>query len=552
MSYAAAESSAALRRKVVGGLGWKALSQISLQVSRLVVGIALARLLTPAQFGLAGMVIVFSGMAVVFTDLALGAALVQRTTITEEDRSTVFWTTVGVGAVFTGIAVAASVPLSRFYGQPMVAPLFAAASIGFLLTAVSSTQASLLTREMDFRSLEIRQIAGTVFGGLVAIVAALLGAGAWALILQGLANAALSTVLLWTFSPWKPRLIFSKASLRELTPFGMRVFGARFFQYANGNVDNLLVGRFLGSAALGTYSVAYNLMLAPAFRIISPIQAVLFPAFARLQNDVARLRQTWLLGNAIICAVMLPAFAGLLVVAPDFVPTVLGHRWRPAVPVLELLSVAGIAQSMQSLNYGVLQASGAAKQLLRYSGLSSIVTVGGFVVGLHWGVVGVAGSFAVARLVLLVPYTAITGTVTRVSFAAFWRSTWRVIAAATVMSGCVLCIRLGFGAAHVPAAVRLCLEIFVGFGSYLALLRWIAPDLVEAAIRFVGRKGQPDAPGEGEKPQSAGARSLLARAVEIAPGMSRSPSPRENDALEEASRDKDAPPKTIISPALRW
>ena len=179
-------AASALRQKVVGGLGWKLVSQIIAQGSRTIVGIVLAHLLTPEQFGLAAMALVFTSLAWIFTELSLGSALIQRPVITEADRSTVFWTTLATGAVMTLVGVALAPVAGAFFSMPSVTPLFAVASLLTFLSALGGTQMALLSREMNFRSLEIREIASTLFGTAVGITMALSGFGAWTIIGQTL------------------------------------------------------------------------------------------------------------------------------------------------------------------------------------------------------------------------------------------------------------------------------------------------------------------------------------------------------------------------------
>ena len=237
---------AELRAQAIRGIAWKAGSRIFSQLARIAVAVVLARLLTPDEYGVAAMVLVFSSLILIFSDLALGAALVQRKVLTEEDRSTVFWFGATAGVVFTCLGIAASWPVARFYGEPQVQPLFAALSVSFLITALGTTQAALLTRELSFRSLELRVMFGTAVGGAVGIVIALEGGGAWAIIGQQIAYAAVATVLLWRFSAWKPRLLFSMASLRAFGGFSANVLGTRLLFYLNRNLDNMLIGRYLG------------------------------------------------------------------------------------------------------------------------------------------------------------------------------------------------------------------------------------------------------------------------------------------------------------------
>lgn len=474
-----------LGQRVVGGLRWKLLSQVIGQLSRTAVGIILARLLTPADFGLAAMALVFTGLTTIFTDLSLGAALVQRPRLTEEDRSTVFWTSLSAGLVVSIVWVALSPLVAHFFSSPAVEPLFAATAASALLYGFAGTQIALLIRDLNFRSLELREIGATVVGGVGAIALALAGAGAWAIVGQNLLVAAASAVLVWRLSSWRPRWTYSRESLRTLGSFGVKTLGARLLSYANLNADNVLVGRFLGSISLGVYSIAYNVMFLPATRIADPIQQVLFPAFARLQHDHEALRRSWIRGMQLVAAVNAPAFLGMVVVAPDFVPVVLGEKWLPAVPVLQLLCLAGVAQSVQTLNWSVLQAVGDSGRLLRFMSFSTLITVGAFVIGLRWGVVGVAGLYAVARAVVGVAYAWTTSRRVGLPLLDYARGVARVARLALPMAVLTYGLRLELVALGVPAGLRLVVVTVVGSAAYLLLVRWRAPDLLEQISRML-------------------------------------------------------------------
>lgn len=474
-----------LGKRVVGGLRWKLLSQVVGQLSRTAVGIVLAHLLTPAQFGLAAMALVFTGLTTIFTDLSLGAALVQRPRITEEDRSTVFWTSLSAGLVVSLLWVGVSPLVAHFFSTPAVEPLFAATAASALLYGFAGTQIALLTRELNFRSLELREIGATLVGGFGAVALALAGAGAWAIVGQNLFVAAASAVLVWRLSTWRPHRTYSRESLRTLGSFGVKTLVARLLSYANLNADNLLVGRFLGSVPLGVYSIAYNVMFLPASRIAEPLQQVLFPAFARLQHDHAALRRSWIRGMQLVAAVNAPAFLGMVVVAPDFVPVVLGHKWLPAVRVLQLLCLAGVAQSVQTLNWSVLQAVGDSGRLLRFMFFSTLLTVGAFAAGLRWGVVGVAGLYAVARTIVGVAYAWTTSRRVGLPLVEYGRGVARVARLALPMAVVTYALRRELVVLGVPAAARLVLVTAVGAASYLLLVRWRAPDLLEQITRML-------------------------------------------------------------------
>src|SRR5262249_36230253 len=423
----------ALQTRILRGLSWKFGSQLILQVTRISLALILARLLTPHQYGLAGMVLVFASFVLIFSDFGLGAALVQREEVTETDCSTVFWATVAAGVVFGTVGFALAGPVASFYRAPEVKPLFAALSLSFVLSGLATVQRSLLMRSMDFRKLELRAMAATLASAAVAISLAIAGFGAWAIIAQVLTMDAVSTLFLWKASPWRPRLTFSWVSLKSFGGFGLNSFGTRFLSDVNENADTLLIGRFTSPRLVGGYALAYNLTLLPANRIVSPIQQVLFPAFSRIQRDPKRVGDAWIRANVLIAAVSLPLLAGLIVLAPDFVPTVLGDRWTYATPVVQILAWVGIVESLQRLNWVVLQSRDRTRTQLRFSIIAVARNLVAFVIGLHWGIVGVAACYAISMTIFLPVYMIITAKVVDVSLLDFARRLRGVVEATAAM-----------------------------------------------------------------------------------------------------------------------
>jgi len=471
-----------IQDRVLSGIGWKVVSTAGLQLSRVTTAVLLARLLSPHDYGVAGMVLVASGLVLVFADLAFGSALIQREHLTEVDRSTIFWTNIAGGLLFTAAGVALSGPVADFYHEPAVKPLFAAFSVTFVVTALSATHSALLTREMNFRSLELRQLLSYLIGAVVGITLAARGAGAWAIVMQQIVIAAGSTILLSVFAPWRPKFLFSLTSLRSMAGFSGRLFVSRILFYLNRNVDNILVGRWLGSAALGFYSLAYNVMLLPFNQIASPIQDVLYPAFARMQDDPERIGRGWLRVNRVVAAISIPALVGLVIVSPDFVPLVLGRRWNPAVPVVQILCWVGLLQSLQRMNSSILAARDRTQALMRYSVVVLAVSVAAFVSGLHWGVVGVAAAYAISSTLVEPYYTLLTLRSLEMPIRTFLASLRGVVEASLLMTAAVLGARLGLLAAGVGEGLRLLVCIAVGFAVYLPAIAWRAPELgAEAA-----------------------------------------------------------------------
>jgi O-antigen/teichoic acid export membrane protein len=467
----------AMRSRILRGLAWKFTSQTGLQISRLVVALVLARLLTPQQYGLAGMVLVFTSLVLVFSDVALGAALVQRRKLSEEDRSTVFWTAVTAGAAFTLLGVALAGPIASFYGEPTVKPLFAVLSLSFVVNALATTQEALLVREMQFRSLEIRLMAATAAGAVIGIALAALGFGPWAIIGQQLAISVVSTGLLWFVSPWRPSFRFSRGSLRSLGGFSANVFGQRFLYYLHRNTDNLLIGRFVGSAALGVYVLAYNVMLVPFSRIAGPIQEVLFPALSRLQDQPRRMAEIWVRATRLVAVISVPALLGLAVVAPEFVDVVLGDRWEGTAKLIRILALVGLIQSLQTLNSNILQALDRTSTLFRYSLVFFASHLLAFVIGVHWGVVGVAVAYTISTLIVEPIYAIVTSRALGVPVLMLVRGLLGVFGAGASMFVVLILTSVVLVGAGASPLVRLITLILVGVGVYVPMLLWRAPEI---------------------------------------------------------------------------
>jgi O-antigen/teichoic acid export membrane protein len=479
------------RGRVLRGLAWKGGASFGRQLLRIAVTVVLARLLSPHDYGVAALVLVFATLVEIFGDLALGAAIVQREELDDDDRTTVFWFSVTTGVVFTVLGIAAAHPLASFFGTAAVAPLFSVMSLSFLVTALGSTQAALLLREMDFRSLELRLTGGAVAGAAGAIVVAAAGGGAWALIAQHVIASSVATVLVWRASSWRPRFGFSTQSLRKLGSFSGRVLGTRLLFYANRNADNLLIGRFVGSSALGAYTIAYNIMLLPSNQVAAPVQEVLYPAFSRLQQDRERIAQVWLAVNRIVGAITLPALAGMIVVAPDFVHVVLGAKWHSAVAVIQILAWVGMLQSLQSLNSSVLQACDRTQDLLRYAIIVCSASLTAFAIGLQWGLVGVAVAYAISSTVVEPYYTWLTARALGISALKLPAALAGVAGATACMGAAVFGLRLALVHAGAPPALRLVVLALAGTALYAALVLWRVPEVRALGALRPGRAVPP-------------------------------------------------------------
>ena len=452
----------------------------------------LARILAPDEYGLAGMALVFGSFVLIFADLALGQAIVQRRSLSIVDKATAFWISIAAGAAFTLAGIALSGPIASFFGESELRPMIAVLSLSFLLSSIGTTQSALLVREMAFRGLEIREIVATASGAAVAIAVALAGKGAWAIIAQQLTVSIASTVLVWHYSPWRPSARFSRESLRAFAGFSANMLGTNTLSQLRSTTDNALIGRFLGAASLGVYALAYNMILVPFNRIAIPIAQVLFPAMSRIQDEPTRMAEYWRRSIQMLAAFAMPALVGLILVAPDFVAVALGSKWSEAVPVIRLLGVVGLLQTLQFLNPIVLQALDRTSLLFRWTLFSYVCAVAAFVVGLQWGIVGVAAAFAASAAVTEPTYAWLTGRLLGVSLLQLARDLAGIAQATAAMAAAVLLTRMLLLETGAGAAVRLAVEIGVGTLVFATVCRWRAPSVMDGFGGFV--RERPPAP----------------------------------------------------------
>ena len=234
-------------------------------------------------------------------------------------------------------------------------------------------------------------------------------------------------------------------------------------------MDKLLIGRYLGAASLGTYSFAYQLMFTPILNLGFPLQGVLFPVFATIQDDHERLSAAWLRGKRLAVAIMAPAFLTLIVVAPDLVPAVFGSKWEEAVPVLQLLCLAGVAYSLGTQNWILLMSTGRLRTLFGLTSFITAVTTVGVIVGLHWGITGVAAALVVAYTVIVLPETWIVTRAVSISFTASLRASFSPLPFAAAGAALGYAVRLGLVEVGVPAGVRFVLAGAVCIVAYAVL-----------------------------------------------------------------------------------
>ncbi|EKU98318.1 membrane protein involved in the export of O-antigen and teichoic acid [Leptolyngbya sp. PCC 7375] len=383
-----------LRQKAIQGAMWSAIEKWGAQLVSTVIFLLLARLLGAEAFGLVALANVFMYFMQIFLDQGFAQAIIQKDKLEPEHLDTAFWTSVLMGALFLLAVVAGAGAVANFYSEPELAPIIRWMSISFLFAGLSSVQSAILQRNMQFKVFAARSLVATAACGVAGIGAAIMGLGVWSLVIKEIVFGSTGALMLWGSSDWRPGFRFSPQHFRELFSFGINIIGFNFLDFFNRRSDDLLIGYFLGAVALGYYNVAYRLLLIMIKLLTSVTTQVALPTFSKLQKQPARMRDAFYRVTRYTSLVSFPAFLGVVVLAPELIQTLFGEEWLPSVPVMRILALIGILQSVQYFAGTVLLAMNKPLWRLRVVFLITLCNIAGFFVAVRWGITAVALSYA--------------------------------------------------------------------------------------------------------------------------------------------------------------
>lgn len=465
---------------------WNFASQAGQQATQLLTTVILARLLAPAEFGLVAMATVVIGFVNLFKDLGTSAAIIQNREIADDLLSSVFWINVAFGALGTAVLAAAAPLVAMYYHEPRVTALLRVLALNFVVSGLSILQQALFERRLQFNILARVEVAGVFFGAVAGIGSAIAGFGVWALVAQSLTTVSVISILLWYFSAWRPRLLFRWQEIRGISGYSLNIVGFNTFNYFSRNADYLLIGRFLGATSLGIYMLAYRMMLYPLQSITTVIGRVMFPAYSQLQDDDSRFRSAYLRTAAMIALVTFPMMVGIWIVAEPFVLSIFGPKWAQAIPLIRILAIVGMAQSIGATVGAIYQAKGRTDAMFRWGVFAGLLCVVGFGVGLRWGVLGVAVAYAIVTLGLTIPSFAIPFRFIGMRLVPFAAALARPLGASLLMAVIVLAMRsvlTGW-----PPLAALLVLVVTGATAYVAATWIVNRGQLRQVLALLGRQ----------------------------------------------------------------
>lgn len=473
-----------LTQQTVVGLLWTLYGKGAYAVLQLVVVGVLARFVSPADFGVVSAALIVIGVSTMFSRLGLGPALVQRPELEQRHIDTAFFSSVLLGLALGGLVWFLAPAAAAFFRIPGVQPVLRALSVVFPLQGLAAVAGSLLLRELRFRYMANVDVISYGLGyGAVGITAALFGMGVWALVLGQVTHNVVKTTILLIGHP--PRLwsLPDRGAFRELMYFGGGFTLAKVANQLAQQGDYLVVGRFLGPAALGYYGRAYNLMSAPASGFGTILDSVLFPMMARVQNDAKRLATAYRRGVALIALVVLPASAALVVLAPEAIHVVLGPRWVPVIVPFEILAAGMLFRTSSKMADSLTRATGAVFRRAWRQIAYAVMVIGGAWAGQHWGIVGVAWGVLLALTVNFVMMAQLSLEEAQMSWWRLWLAHVPSLLTTVVATPLVWLLATALRSWGLAPLVVLIAGLALAVGTIL-LLAFVAP------AAFLGPDGQ--------------------------------------------------------------
>lgn len=375
-----------LKNKAVKGVGWSFLDNIAGQGITFLVGLVLARILSPAEFGILGMITIFIAISNSIIDSGFSNALIRKTDAKEIDYNTVFFFNLALSTLLYTILFIASPAISRFFKEPQLVEITRVMGLLLFINALAIIQRTLLVKRVDFKTQTKVSIIASAGSAFVGIGMALMGYGVWSLVGQQLSRQFLNTLFLWVFNTWRPALEFSIQSFKELFGFGSKLLLSGLLNTLYNNIYYIIIGRFYSAAQLGQYTRAEQFNMIFSSNLTSVVQRVSYPVLSSIQNEPERLREAY---RKVIKSTMLITFACMLGLAATAKPVILiliGEKWLVAVKYLQIICFSGMLYPLHAINLNILQVKGRSDLFLKLEIIKKGLAVGPICLGIFLGI----------------------------------------------------------------------------------------------------------------------------------------------------------------------
>lgn len=446
-----------LRDKTVNGLGWSFADNFGTKLLQFGFGVVLARLLTPQEYGLLGIVVILVSFAQVFVDSGFSQALLRKTDCRQEDYNNVFFFNVVVGAFLYGLLYVSAQPISRFFGEPELVALIRVVCLVLIVNSTSIIQRIMLARQVDFKTLAKYSLGASVFSNGVAIVLAMQGFGVWSLGIRVLVETAVTASLLWWRSAFRLSWRLDCASFGEMFGYSSKLLLSGILDCLYKQMNMLVIGKLFRVAELGYYTRASQFTELPSTGLTGVVARVTFPVFAQMDN--AQLKEAFKKIQGAVALLVFSTMIGMAAVAPNMIAVLLGERWLPSVLYLQLLSFSMMFYPIHAMNLQVISVRGFSSLYLKLEVVKKLTIVPVVFAGIQFGIVAMLVGMIVASVAALFLNSHYTGSIIDYSTVAQLKDLLPVLGISLFMGALV------YGAGLVmalPLALTLVLQILIG------------------------------------------------------------------------------------------
>ena len=473
-----------LKKKTVKGVAWTSLNQVLNMGLGFVIGVILARLLSPSDYGLLAMIAVFNAIAFAFLDSGFGNALIRKPNLTEDDNTTAFFFNLVAGVVLFGIIWVIAPWVSAFYDKPILTPLLRAEGSLLIVSSFKIVQNTQLTRALNFKAKMIIRVVSNILGGASGIISAYCGLGVWALVVMHVADAIISLILLWIISPWRPRGRWNKQSFNYLWGYGSKLLASGLLNTIYNNIYPIIIGKFYSAADLGQYSRAQGYASMPSTSLTGVIQQVTFPVLSQIQDDDQRLGNNYRRMLRFTVFIVFPIMIGMAALAHPLVISLVTDKWAQCVPYLQIICFSSMWYPVHAINLNLLQVKGRSDLFLRLEIIKkALITVVVFVC-VPFGIIGICCGSVFTSLACLAINTYYTGKLINVGFVRQMMDMTPTLLASLAMGAVVYFAVMPFGS----DVVKLAVAIPAGMLVYLAIAKVFRMPELQEAIDIIHRR----------------------------------------------------------------
>ncbi len=392
-----------LKKQVLTGVKWIAIANIFRQILSLISIVIFAKLLSVEDFGVFSILMIFNSFLIIFGDMGTTAAIVHTQKPSKLLLSSVFYFNLMTGLLLSFILILSSTSISLFFEIPKLELLLKLISLNFIIMSFMLVQKALLEKNMDFKSISTAESLSVLIGLILGLISAYYGMGVYSLITQTLSTSIIATIMLWYYSKWKPEWSFSLDEIKNIWKYTANLSAFEIINHFSTQADSFLIGKYLSASALGIYSIAYKIMLYPLQNISRVLMRVLFPAFSKLQNNDAKFREVYKHAIFYISLIAFPIMVGLMSTAEVLVDILFGDKWEGLALLLIILAPSGMIRSIYTTTGAIYKAKGNTDLQLKIGIAFTVITIIGFIIGLSYGVNGVATSYLITNILISYP-----------------------------------------------------------------------------------------------------------------------------------------------------